>query len=374
MSPTTRSVSVWSSRRAGWGTRARPRSTSAPRPARRTSSCATPRSRSSSPEVWRRGGVGRGARSARVGCRRRRGRQGTEVVVVEPAGRPFVHPREDDRHDQVTQPGGHRARGLGIAVRDGGLHHFPEPVAAQPVVDRQRVARSGPPAELPREDDGVLQRHRRALPGAHRMGRVADQDDPAVMVTTHERQGVQERAAVHAGRRAQDGDGPLKENLLQALLADMHGQAGEAMADGAMPGAGEEPGDGTEHPREHDLTDRAQMRAHLAVAWRVMRANLPVVVALYKSAITRGVRSDALWEQLVQDTAVLREHLEYLRDRGHRLPGEPVLVAAAMGGAAVDAGLRPASVERGRLLRRGSRRHAHRAVARRCAGRVAGGR
>ncbi|MEX5708265.1 TetR/AcrR family transcriptional regulator [Parafrankia sp. FMc6] len=136
---------------------------------------------------------------------------------------------------------------------------------------------------------------------------------------------------MHAGRRAQDGDGPLKENLLQALLADMHGQVGEAMADGAMPGAGEEPGDGTEHPREHDLTDRAQMRAHLAVAWRVMRANLPVVVALYESAITRGVRSDALWEQLVQDTAVLREHLEYLRDRGHRLPGEPVLVAAAMG-------------------------------------------
>lgn len=122
-----------------------------------------------------------------------------------------------------------------------------------------------------------------------------------------------------------------KENLLQALLADMHGQAGEAMAGGAMPGAGEEPGDGAEHPREHDLTDRAQMRAHLAVAWRVMRANLPVVVALYESAITRGVRSDALWEQLVQDTAVLREHLEYLRDRGHRLPGEPVLVAAAMG-------------------------------------------
>ncbi|WP_018505068.1 TetR/AcrR family transcriptional regulator [Parafrankia discariae] len=124
-----------------------------------------------------------------------------------------------------------------------------------------------------------------------------------------------------------------KENLLQALLADMHGQAGEAIAGEAVVGGGTVGGAAGDagHPREHDLTDRAQLRAHLAVAWRVMRANLPVVVALYESAINRGVRSDALWEQLVQDTAVLCEHLEYLRERGHRLPGEPVLVAAAMG-------------------------------------------
>ena len=47
-----------------------------------------------------------------------------------------------------------------------------------------------------------------------------------------------------------------KEDLLQALLADMHAQAGRALDD-----------DGP----AHDLTDPAQLREHLAAAWGVMR-------------------------------------------------------------------------------------------------------
>ena len=109
-----------------------------------------------------------------------------------------------------------------------------------------------------------------------------------------------------------------KEELLAALLADMHGQASQALA-------------GDEHPRDHDLTDAAQLRAHLALPWQVMRDNLGVMVAVHESALADGPGSGRAWQQLAADTGVLREHLEYLRDRGDELPGDPALVAAAMG-------------------------------------------
>ncbi|NYI03622.1 TetR/AcrR family transcriptional regulator [Allostreptomyces psammosilenae] len=109
-----------------------------------------------------------------------------------------------------------------------------------------------------------------------------------------------------------------KEDLLQALLRDMQGQADDDLA-------------AHHHPREHDLTDRAQLRAHLGVAWGVFRDHLPVMVALMQSALTQGLDTGRPWQRLVADTDMLRDHLEYLRERGHRLPGDPTLVAAAMG-------------------------------------------
>jgi AcrR family transcriptional regulator len=109
-----------------------------------------------------------------------------------------------------------------------------------------------------------------------------------------------------------------KEELLQALLADMHGQAGEAFDDGGHP--------------PHDLTDPAQLREHLAVAWGVMRDNRPVMNALLESAMAAGPASGALWKRLAADTSMFRKHLEYLREEGHALPGDPTLIAAAMGG------------------------------------------
>jgi AcrR family transcriptional regulator len=110
-----------------------------------------------------------------------------------------------------------------------------------------------------------------------------------------------------------------KEDLLQALLADLRQQGSDDIGQQDLPG-------------DHDLTDRQQLRAHLASAWHVMRSNLPVVAAVYESAVALGPGSGEVWKQLTQDTGTLREHLEYLRDRGHDLPGAPALVAAAMGG------------------------------------------
>jgi AcrR family transcriptional regulator len=110
-----------------------------------------------------------------------------------------------------------------------------------------------------------------------------------------------------------------KEDLLQALLADMREQASADIRQ-------------QDHPRDHDLTDRRQLRAHLAVAWQTMRSNLPVMAAVYESVIAEGLGSGQAWTRLVEDTGMLREHLEYLQRRGHNLPGDPTLVAAAMGG------------------------------------------
>jgi AcrR family transcriptional regulator len=109
-----------------------------------------------------------------------------------------------------------------------------------------------------------------------------------------------------------------KEDLLQALLADMHAQAAGAFDDGGHP--------------PHDLTDPAQLREHLAAAWGVMRDSRPVMTALFESAMAAGPASGALWQRLADDTSMLRDHLEYLQARGDALPGDPTLVAAAMGG------------------------------------------
>jgi AcrR family transcriptional regulator len=110
-----------------------------------------------------------------------------------------------------------------------------------------------------------------------------------------------------------------KDALLRDLAADMEQQADEDMAV-------------SEHAKDHDLTDRAELRRHVAVTWGVFSDHLPVIVALFQSSVARGPNDGQAWRDLLRDTEVLAQHLEYLAERGHTLPGDPRLVAAAMGG------------------------------------------
>jgi AcrR family transcriptional regulator len=109
-----------------------------------------------------------------------------------------------------------------------------------------------------------------------------------------------------------------KEELLQVLLAELEAAADEHLAD-------------RDHPHDHDLSDRAQLRDHLAIAWTVMREHRPVTVALFQSMIADDPASGRAWRDLLGQTTTLREHLAYLRHRGHPLPGDPQLIAAAIG-------------------------------------------
>lgn len=109
-----------------------------------------------------------------------------------------------------------------------------------------------------------------------------------------------------------------KEEVLKALLAELEDAVDARVA--AM-----------EHPREHDLTDRGQLRDHLAAGWTVLRHNRPVAVALFQSMVADDPGSGRAWRDLQEQTDTIRDHLEYLAERGHQLPGDPELVAAAIG-------------------------------------------
>jgi AcrR family transcriptional regulator len=109
-----------------------------------------------------------------------------------------------------------------------------------------------------------------------------------------------------------------KQQLLQALMADLEDAADEQLA-------------AQGHPREHDLTDRAQLREHLRIAWTVMREHRAIQVAMFQSMVADDPASGRAWREMTGQTGMLREHLEWLREQGRALPGDPELIAAGMG-------------------------------------------
>jgi AcrR family transcriptional regulator len=108
-----------------------------------------------------------------------------------------------------------------------------------------------------------------------------------------------------------------KEQLLEALLGDIHAEAHDEFAD-------------SDHP-PHDLTEHDQLRTHLALGWRLIRANRAVSIALFEQAITSGPADGQLWRRLTDDTRILREHLEHATSHGRRTAGDPTIIAAAIG-------------------------------------------
>jgi AcrR family transcriptional regulator len=83
-------------------------------------------------------------------------------------------------------------------------------------------------------------------------------------------------------------------------------------------------------PPAPDPADDA-IRDHVTACWTALRTHRPTAIALLQSATAATPASGRLRDELITWTAPLRKHLENRRDRGEPLPGDPELVAAAVG-------------------------------------------
>lgn len=103
-----------------------------------------------------------------------------------------------------------------------------------------------------------------------------------------------------------------KEELLQAMLADMLAASDEAVL--AV---------GSTH--SSDFTDFAAVRWHVAAFWAFYQQNRVVMVALRQAALVSREFSARLQEMIAADQQHMISHLGFVTDAGRQLPGDPNL-------------------------------------------------
>jgi hypothetical protein len=157
-----------------------------------------------------------GATSLRPPERRRRGRRRHlrcrgRVALVEPAGPGLADGIAALHADEAPVPAAHLDR-IGL-VEEGevvsrGDEHSPRPRHPQRGVFGERLGAVGVSLDEACEHDGVLERHRRAHPGARRrrMRRVAEQDDALGSPTVERVAEVDRRDQRLVGLLDQGGD------------------------------------------------------------------------------------------------------------------------------------------------------------------------
>jgi AcrR family transcriptional regulator len=106
-----------------------------------------------------------------------------------------------------------------------------------------------------------------------------------------------------------------KEELLEALAADIFNQASERI---------------TQHGTDHDLSDPQELREHVATTWYAFKTHVPEIAALNEAALVDAALARRVGEMRISRVEIMRDHLERLRQDGWSLPGDPLVVASAM--------------------------------------------
>ncbi len=110
-----------------------------------------------------------------------------------------------------------------------------------------------------------------------------------------------------------------KEQLLEALLADMLAESDEAVA-----------APDSEH--SEDFTDPVAVRWHIEGFWRFYTGHMVELTALRQAALVNAEFGAQVEAMMAEDTGHMRDHLDWITAAGRKLPGKPDLVLAMFSG------------------------------------------